>query len=40
MDFIIVMLCLNMVIAQIIALAGFFDMIFDYRKKFKSSSDN
>ena len=38
--FIIVMLCLNMVIAQIIALFGFFDMIFDYRKKFKSSSDN
>ena len=37
--FIIIMLCLNMIIAQIIALAGFFDMIFDYRKKFKNSND-
>lgn len=38
--FIIVMLCLNMVIAQIVALAGFFDMIFDYRKKANNSNDH
>ena len=34
--FIIVMVCLNMIIAQIVALAGFFDMIVDYRKKIKT----
>lgn len=34
--FIIIMLFLNMVIAQIIALFGLFDMIFDYRRRFKA----
>lgn len=38
--FIVVMLCINMVVAQIIALAGFFDMIFDYRKKSQINKDN
>lgn len=33
--FIIIMIFVNMVIAQMIALAGIFDMIFNYRKKFR-----
>ena len=34
--FIIAMIFLNMIIAQIVALAGFFDMIFNYRDKIKT----
>ncbi len=36
--FIIIMICLNMIIAQIIALSGLFDMIFDYRRRFKMNT--
>lgn len=36
--FIIIMIFLNMVIAQMIALAGIFDMIFNYRKKFRMNN--
>ncbi len=37
--FIIIMIFVNMIIAQIIALAGFFDMIFNYRDKFRRNNN-
>ena len=34
--FIIIMLCVNMIIIQMVAVAGYFDMLFDYRSKYKA----
>ncbi len=38
--FIIIMLCVNMIIIQLIAIAGFFDMMFNYRSRYQAGGKN
>lgn len=37
--FIIVMLCVNLIVSQMIAIAGFFDMIFNYRSRYQARGE-